>query len=554
MGIHQRPLSALAFVVLGMLYVFPYSRSLNNPNDRTRVLQARALADSGSLAIGEVYRQKRRGRSIRRVRDLYGRSHRDLFVNDVAVVCVDGSRKSDRCSGPIYPAKAPGAALLAAPPLAVAARLGWLEPGPAGEERAHWIARYFGLVLPLIGCLLAFIGWLRRAGLRPDRIAKGVIAAGLGTQIFPYGIAAVGHVLAGGCLVAGVYLLMRAGDGRKSFLWALAGGAVSAFAVLLEYHAAIAVLCVAVWVLLTGQRRRLMPGYAVGSLIMAGSLGALHQKMFLSPLRTGHYFLASAHNRAGQAKGFLGMDGLHWESLRDHMVDPYMGLIPLMPWLAAGLIICVVGRGVLRAAPTAVVGANRALFAMVAMYLLFISSLGEYRWMNGWSIGPRYLGPAMFPLALLGVQAWARTGQWGRSVFTGLAIASVWVMGSITGAYPSPPDTAGNVLAEVAYPLLSEGYMVRNAALWFGHGELSVYFFGAYLFVAALWLAWPAPGSRTWAGRLAGPFLALALGCSWMALLGAPEGVPNGARKPDKRHLRFLKKTLEGAKGFDRQP
>ena len=74
----------LDFLVLGLLLltVFPYSARLNNPNERTRVLQTWSIVEHGQLHMGETLRD-RRGRIL--FKDIHGNLSRRPFVNDIAL-------------------------------------------------------------------------------------------------------------------------------------------------------------------------------------------------------------------------------------------------------------------------------------------------------------------------------------------------------------------------------------------------------------------------------------------------------------------------------------
>ncbi len=483
----------LALVATIWLSLFPYSALLNNPNERTRVLQARALVERGSLAIGDTFRDRR---GLLLVRDPYGNISPYPFVNDLALVCTDPTQSPPDCEGKLYPAKAPGAALLGVPALALARAAGLVPDGPRGEAAATWVLRYGGVALPMLLALAALSSLLGRAGLPPPLRRRVVLAAGLGTTLFPYAISFTGHATASGALLGGVFLLERARRqrGARGLAWASLGGHVTAWAVLFEYHAAIAVAVVGAWVLLSRDRGRLVPGFALGALGALAIHFAAHEAMFGSPLKTGHFFLLSAHNRAGQAHGFMGIDGLHAWALHGNLFDPYVGLVPLMPWLAVGFL---AGAPSLlrRGAGTLPVGLGRTLVAIPLVYLLFVSTLGNWRVMNGWSIGPRYLVPALLPTAFVAGVGWLRLTRWplASRALAGLAAASVVVVWAITATFPSPPPTARNPFAELALPLLSQGYGVRNVLQ--GVGGVGLWFLGALAAVAAAWIALGPPGS-----------------------------------------------------------
>ena len=511
---------ALLLVALLWTYVFTYSVRLNNPNERTRVLQTRALVDQGHLRIGASLEDPR-GRRF--VRDLYGNDHRGIFVNDVAIVCEEAGEEPPDCTGGIYPAKAPGAAVLGAPVLWVAERLGFVGQAQEDEAKVTWVLRYGGVALPMLLALWVLSLLLRRMGFEELLIAKVIFATGLGTSIFPYAIMFVGHALAGACLLVGVYLLERARQDAWPHLWAVAGGFVASCAVLMEYHAAIAVAVVGLWTLLSPARRRLLPGFVAGAMLAFGLHALLHIAMFGSPFKTGHYFLASAHNRDSQSDGFMGIDGFHFAALIDNLLDPYMGLLPLMPWLFVG---AWAGIPKLLQKPQGQLslGAGRVLAAIPLVYLLFVSMLGKWRVMNGWSIGPRYLLPAMLPLAFVAAVGWhhmARRGPVQAGLIRGLAGASMIIIAALTVVYPQPPAYIHNPFVELAMPLLDEGVGVRNIGLSLGLGAASLKPFFVLLLLLVGWVGLSCGAKRQRALRswLIAGVIAITISWGWVKLM-----------------------------------
>jgi hypothetical protein len=468
------------------LYLFTYSRSLNNPNERTRVMQTRAIVEHGRLSIGESFRDES-GRL--KVRDLYGTVHDGQFVNDLSLVCKNPRELPPDCEGLIYPAKAPGAQFLGVPAVFVAELLGAIPGGPAGEMPATWVTRYFGIALFMFLSLFAFARLLVLVGLNRSQSRAILLATALGTTIFTYGIMTVGHALAGGALVVGLWLLIEA-QRKSCFLCAILSGLAAAAAVFLEYHSIIAVLCIAVWPLLMKDRRKVLPGFAVGAAVMAVLYIILHQVMFHSPFSTGHSHLMSAHNRVSQSSGYLGISTPHLGSLIDHLFDPYMGFLPLMPWLlfGGGLGIYLLFRKQHGDLP---VGAARVTAAIFLVYLLFVVCLDKWRMMNGWSIGPRYLVPAVLPLSLaaaVGYKKLTEWNQWAAHALLGLMAASVIIIASLTAVFPQPPDALKSPFGELAVPLLFEGSGVRNFGLLLGLGSFSLLPFFLAIFGSAAWI------------------------------------------------------------------
>ena len=497
-------------IAAAWLYVFPYSHSLNNPNERTRVLQAVSIGTRGALDIG--FASAADGEVWYHAPD--GSRHRRLFVNDVALVCAEPGQEPPRCAGIMYPAKAPGAALLGAPAVGLGYAFGFVDKGVRGEAQATWLARVGGVTLPLLFGLLAFAWLCLRLGVSREVLLPALLATALGTTVFSYGVMFVGHALAGACLVGGLALLVRALDARPpaGHLWSAAGGFVAAFAVMLEYHAAVAVACVGIWTVASARRRVLLPGFAAGSAVVLGAFLVLHQRMFKHPLHTGHHWLASQHNRASQAGGFLGIDGLHLGSAVEHLFDPYMGLVPLMPWLALG---AVAGGVALWRRRSDDAGVGLAVVAIPIVYLLFVSTLGQWRTMNGWSIGPRYLTPALLPLAVVATVGWQRLEDAGRGAWIrGLGAASIVVVCAITVSTPSPPPTSFNTFAEVAVPTLLAGYGVRSLGLAMGLGAWSLAPFFGLVLVALVVVSWDRTRAL-WYRRVVAVIVAVGIAAGW---------------------------------------
>lgn len=552
-------------IVFVWAWLFPYSAGLNNPNERTRVLQARALLAHGSLAIGEILVEPGPGGTKRwHAVDTYGQRHHydahagRAFVNDVALVCHEPEAKPPDCAGMIFPAKAPGAALLGLPALAIADAAGLVPDGSEGETVATWVLRYGGVALPMLLFLIAFASLLRRAGVTAVFRRRAILATALGTTLLPYTLTFVGHALAGGAIIASAALLAPLTDicrPKKRGLdlaIAMTAGHVAGWAVLFEYHAFIAIIPLGIWVLASPHRARMLPGFALGAGLAALIHVELHTEMFGSALKTGHHFLMSAHNRASQAGGFLGIEMFSFRALVDHLFDPYMGLLQTMPWLFFGALVGFpyVFRKAKDESPAPVAGGlPRGLIKALAMgpvlYLIFVSSLGQWQTMNGWGFGPRYLLPAMFPLAFVATLGWfdlIRTDQPSRGsyllgrVIAGLAAASVIIVVVNAAAFPSPPDGARNTFGEFALPLILEGYGARTPGLPLGLGAYALAPALIVAVLAALAVALGSDGGTTGRRRVwfAGA-TALVVGGLWLALITnstpTPRDDARGARE-----------------------
>ncbi|TNE43470.1 MAG: hypothetical protein EP343_33535 [Deltaproteobacteria bacterium] len=474
-------------VMLLWVYIFPYSTGLNNPNERTRVWQARALAQHGHLHIVDVTRNKR---GYLRYKDIYNNTHGASPINDVGIACDNPKEKPPRCAGKIYPAKAPGVALVGYPALKLARAAGWVPDGYKYESRATWVLRYGGVALWMLLALMAMSQLLHEGGVPRPLRARIVVATAVGTSLFPYSISFVGHALAGGMIVIGLYFLNkgRASGGFWGFLLAMLGGHFIAWSELMEYHAVVAILVISAWVVLSKDRWKMIPGYALGSGAGLALFMWLHKIMFHHPLRTGHFALVTDHNRHYQAKGFLGINGFYWEAIGANLFDPYMGLFFLMPWLLVGLLVgwFLLPRYKQGDLP---LGLTRTIAFIPLAYLLFVAMLEPWKAMNGWSYGPRYLTPTMLCMALTAGFVWHtlyRRHPKLHRLFVGLVLVSIVITCAVTMVFPSPPDRLRNPLSEMAVPLLSKGWSSRNILMFLGPASLAI--FGVLVVAVCVWL------------------------------------------------------------------
>jgi hypothetical protein len=153
-------------VVLAYLTVFPYYGRINNPNENARIWATRAIVELHEL-------------SINRACERWG------YVNDKAIF-----------EGRIYSGKAPGASFLGVPVYATArfvARLFGATLSPRGITLA---LRFFAVGLPLAIFLFFFARWAENITRSPAARDLLVVALGLGSILYPYGVIFVGHALA----------------------------------------------------------------------------------------------------------------------------------------------------------------------------------------------------------------------------------------------------------------------------------------------------------------------------------------------------------------------
>jgi len=290
-----------------------------------------------------------------------------------------------------------------------------------------------------------------------------------------------------------------------------------------------------------------MAGFAMGSFSGLCLFMFLHNHVFGHPLRTGHAFLFTKHNRIHQAKGFLGLEGPGVESLGAHLFDTYMGLVPLMPWLALGAALGLAEMWRSERAPQ-LRGMNRVLVAVCGLYLLFAASLGPYRAMNGWSIGPRYLVPSMLALSAVASIGWWRCLRDGRyhlfALCNSLAAVSVFIIASLTVVFPQPPGSVRSPFGELALPLLLQGWGVRNLGFYAGLGGGSLLLFALIVSCAVgVILRGNDPVDQNRREQWKGRGISALVFCGWLWVLAAY--APTDNAKLIKAH-KFVRDRVEG--------
>jgi hypothetical protein len=395
-----------AAVAAAYVLVFPYFGKLNNPNENVRVWLTRAIVAHGTLAIDPVERE--------------------------------WGEVSDRAAfgGHHYSGKAPGTSLLGVPVLAVANAL-----GTPSVRATTWLLRVFTVAVPLALFLFFFGRQVERETGSAAARDLLVVALGLGTMMYPYGLLFVGHAQSAALLFGG-WLLAR--EPRRGAL--IAGGALAALAVLFEYQALFATAAVAIYAAL--RHRRAAGWFFLGALGPALLLGAYHTAIFGRPWETALGHADDPVFRMYHQQGFLFSMGVPRPAVVvKALFAPDNGLFVYSPFLVAGL--AAVDRradGLLIAAVTAVM-------------LLFLSGLAN--WRGGWcAAGPRYIATVV-PFVTFGIAlGWRRIWQPRPLALAALAgaVTAAVVLCVLAGAhFPHYPLQLGNPVFQLTLPFIGRG-------------------------------------------------------------------------------------------------
>lgn len=423
-----------------LLGVYAYFFQGGGWNQNARLAQVRALVEGRTLAINDylVYRHRGRGQLLAREPIPPG-----VPWESVAERASSADVVVATTTGLIYPNKPPGAVLAAAPAYAIAVAI----ERAAGADPDRWAVLTMNahlatfLSVGLAGALTAVVLLRVCAALFTDlplaAHAATALTCGLATLMLPFATVLFDHVLTAFCLLLAFALLVRHdGDRRWAFLAGLAAGT----GILANYMAAIIAGLLGLYLVFRGRWRLALP-YAAGIGPPLVLLGLYQAACFHTPLLLAKPLPAPSLQRE-DASLFSWPDPVILLRL---LFGGQRGLLVSSPVLAmAGLGLVWAWRAGRRAEAALAAAAFVALWVLNAGF-----GLGLSWWQSGWSIGPRYLIPAI-PFLCLGLPlAFAR-----RPRVTGaLAVASAAVLLVATAVDVQPPRRAANPLRDYVWPL-----------------------------------------------------------------------------------------------------
>lgn len=352
--------------------------------------------------------------------------------------------------GALYPIKPPGAVLLAVPAYTLAygaERLLGISPDRWGALtfNAYWTTVFSA---GLSGALLALLVLASSRRLFPDLPERRHLAAaltlGLGTLALPFSTALFDHVPTALGAFAAFYCLLRvrhatAEDRPRAAAWGAAGGFAAGFSAVSNYMAAVLVVVVMGYALWTLRPRRQVGWFVLGGLPWAAFLACYHEVAFGSPWTVANLH---AHRHFTTEGGLLGALGppdpeILWRLL----VSEHRGLLftsPVLVLAAPGLWWMVRRH---RVPEATVVVASFAAHWLVTGAFNF--------WHGGWSVGPRFLIPALPFLALSLAPAFDRLPR----LATAAATASALILLFATAIDVQPPPDFERPFRDYLVPL-----------------------------------------------------------------------------------------------------
>jgi hypothetical protein len=366
--------------------------------------------------------------------------------------------------GHYYSDKAPGAALLALGPVAVArgiSRAAGVDP--EGFPGIAWTSYVAGVVTNAVFTVFAALAlwWIAlRWGLSRGAALFGATAYGVATPAWCYATLFMGHGLTAGCLMGAYASAIALEDddvGRQRRLgWIVGLG--TGWAVVSEFPALVpAVLIVGLALLTLRDRWPARLPAVFGRLVAGGALAAAvllayNALAFGSPFHLGY---ASEEGFAQMRQGVFGITYPTWSRLYEILLGSYRGLLPIAPLVA----LTPIGLVLLARTPSR---RRAVVVAAVSGMFYVLLNASYFYWEGGWAYGPRQMMAGLPFLALGLAPLWDDWRRAGRVV-----LAAGWIWGAAltliaVSTTPQPPATFKAPMQELMWPAFRDGDLALN--------------------------------------------------------------------------------------------
>ena len=436
-----------------------------NPNSATRMFAAISLVEDG-----------------------------DATIDEFAPLTIDKASFASHA----YLDKAPGMTLMALPAVWIAdtvtgTRAAAFGNAPAGADFERYLrlrTRIAAATGPaLLTALAAVLLFDLAAGLTGSAAAALFAALGyaLGTPIWGWSTTLLGHAVVADCYGIALWAIWRGSRPGADGAWpaALAGAALG-WAVVVEHQAVLAALPIvgwALWLLRDRPDRLRLAGVAIGAGVLALLPLALYNLVaFGTPFRVGY---SGVVGWEGMHQGLFGLGWPRPWVMQAVLFSFQVGLV----WVAPVLLLAPLGLWYWLRRP-----AMRpvALTATLSALIVLLVNAAYVYWNGGNTTGPRFLIPALAPLALGLAAEWMRAGGRGErramSVLLGLSIA---INAGIAAAEIFAPPLVTFPLWQWVGRAFVRGYLRTVPSEWFGWSPWAGFALWAALALPAIgWLAW----------------------------------------------------------------
>jgi len=446
----------MIFLILFITY--SYFHQGGGWNQNSRFAQVRSIVETGQFEINNyvLYRFVADGNGKTELRRLPlppGLQLEQISLNgstgDVSLF-----------EGRLYPNKPPGTVLTAVP---IYFAIYWIERALGVDPDDWWpltINAYLTTVfsvglLTALGCVVFFRISLRLFPLAPAWAhAASTLTFGLGTLVLPFATMLFDHDIVATLSLFGFSILLVEKRSKftlpRSAIMLIAAGMLVGLTVVMNYSSVISLTCLTVYMLWAARPKSKVIFYLAGLIVPLAVLGWYHRACFGSVLANASTYQYEIFQ--GKDTLLLGMFGLpQFDVMIKLLFSSYRGLFFTSPVLALSCI------GFWLMATRYKKHAEVALFAAIFIGFLLMNS-SYNNWHSGWSIGPRYLIPA---LSFLSLPLTVVFHKLPRVALT-LATLSGVMMLLITAVDPQPPSGSQHPLTQHILPLFSGATLTFN--------------------------------------------------------------------------------------------
>ena len=381
------------------------------------------------------------------------------FSIDEAIAALGDHEDKSTWDGRFYSNKAPGLAF-AAYPVYRALRVVLPAPTPDSSGRLLYLLRLLTVSLVCWLALRRFAARVESLGGHPAAAPLVTLAVALGTPFLFYARSFFAHAWTASLLFLAWDLLRKSEERTARWPAGLAAGAgfLAAWAVISEYTVAPIALLLALRAAARPDARRLA-AFAMAAAVPLALLLLYNAVSFGSPFTLSSAREADPAYAELAGKGIFGLGAPSLEVAWRYLADPARGALlfsPFLLWFFPGAVRW--WRS----------GSDRAdcAFTLAVVVVFFVVLTGYPNWHGGWSLGSRYLLPAVFfaghPIAR------ALESPLSRGLFLAAAVFSVATHFLLTATWVHlPPDLAWPAATSAPW-FLQRGWIAQNLAALFG--------------------------------------------------------------------------------------
>ena len=418
----------------------------------------------------------------------------DATIDQFAPLTIDKAA----FDGHVYLDKPPGMTLMALPAVWFAdsvtgersARFGSAPAGPDLERylrlRTRLAAASGPAVLTAFAAVLLFDMALGLTG----SAAAGLFAAlgfALGTPVWGWSTTLLGHAVVADCYAIAMWAIWRGTRGERGIGCALIAGLALGWAVVVEHQAVLAGVPIALWAVWQARARadrwRLLAAGLAAGVVALLPLGVYNIVAFGTPFRVGY---SGVVGWEGMQQGLFGLGMPRLRVMQSILFGFRLGLV----WVAPVLVLAPLGLWYwMRQPRTRPVAAT----AVAASLVVLLVNAAYVYWDGGNTTGPRFMIPAVAPLALGLAAEWMRSpGRSERLAMMLVLALSIAINAAIASAdIFAPPLTRFPVWQWVIAGNFAGGFLSTVPNEWFGWSAWAGFYWWAALALPTMgWLAW----------------------------------------------------------------